>query len=74
MYHEVPVEAVRRFLRETHISEHHMTLKQQHLLDYLDKMETTLASWNVAVLNPNTKTTSSKSLSTSVGIFHDISK
>lgn len=62
LFHDVPIEAVRRYLRETHISEHHMTLKQQHLLDYLDKMETTLASWNVAVLNPNTKTTSSKEL------------
>lgn len=62
LFHDVPIEAVRRYLRETHISEHHMTLKQQHLLDYLDKMETALASWNVAVLNPNTKTTSSKEL------------
>lgn len=62
LFHEVPIEAVRRFLRETHISEHHMTLKKQHLWDYLDKMESTLTSWNVAVLKPNTKTTSSKDL------------
>ncbi|MFP3454372.1 hypothetical protein R0K30_22465, partial [Bacillus sp. SIMBA_154] len=31
LFHDVPIEAVRRYLRETHISEHHMTLKQQHL-------------------------------------------
>lgn len=50
LFTEVPLVSVRKFLREYQICDQHMDLRQDMLLDYLDKAGDGLASWNVAVV------------------------
>lgn len=48
----VPLPVVRKFLREYHISDEHMDLRQDMVLDYLDRAASALGSWNIAVISP----------------------
>jgi Z1 domain len=58
----VSLTAVRRFLREYAISDQHMDLRKDMLLDYLDKAADGLSSWNVAVVQTVSGQPSSRSL------------
>jgi hypothetical protein len=49
---EVPLSSIRKFLREYSICDQHMDLRQDMLLDYLDKAGDGLSLWNVAVVGP----------------------
>ena len=49
----VPLGHIRKFLVEYNISEHHLDLKRELLLAYLDKVATRLPSWIVAVVAPD---------------------
>lgn len=61
LFTEVPLAAIRRFLRDFHICEHHMDLRQDMLLDYLDKAGDGLALWNVAIVGPENGQPSARS-------------
>lgn len=49
---DVSFQHVRRFLTEYSICEHHMDLKKQMLLGYLDKAADALKYWNVGIISP----------------------
>lgn len=50
LFTDVPLAVIRKFLREYRICEKHMDLRQDMLLDYLDKAGHSLAQWNVTVV------------------------
>jgi Z1 domain len=62
LFRGVPVEAIRKFLVSTTISPHHMDLKTEHLLDYLDQVGASLGPWNVGVILPKSDTVSTRDL------------
>lgn len=47
---ELPV--IRKFLKSYDISDHHMDLKQEMLLAYVDKAEQSFPQWNVCLVTP----------------------
>lgn len=58
----VPLAVVRKFLREFQICEQHLDLRQDMLLNYLDKAANGLASWDIAVVEPDKGQESSRPL------------
>ena len=62
LFTEVPLAAIRKFLREYQICDQHMDLRQDMLLDYLDKAGGGLASWNVALVGPENGQLSARTL------------
>ncbi|KND17358.1 endonuclease [Pannonibacter phragmitetus] len=62
LFRDIPFMMVRRFIAATEISDEHMDLKKPHLIRYLDETDTSLASWNVAVIQTNSATTSARPL------------
>lgn len=59
---EVPLSSIRKFLREYSICDQHMDLRQDMLLDYLDKAGDELSLWNVAVVGPEKGQPSARTL------------
>ncbi|MGR3375158.1 Z1 domain-containing protein [Salipiger abyssi] len=60
LFEGVSKQFIRRYLASTDISDAHMTLKQSHLLRYIDEAGANLDRWNVAVIqtakgNPSRK-------------------
>ncbi|MEQ1513114.1 MAG: Z1 domain-containing protein [Lysobacteraceae bacterium] len=62
LFTAVPLAIVRKFLREFQICDQHLDLKQDMLLNYLDKAAGGLASWNVAIVGPDKEPASSREL------------
>jgi hypothetical protein len=62
LFTDVPLATVRKFLREYHVCEGHLDLRQDMLLEYLDKASSGLGTWNVAVIAPESGETSALSL------------
>ncbi|MCR6634902.1 MAG: Z1 domain-containing protein [Devosia sp.] len=62
LFSRIPFQMVRRFVAASEISEQHMDLKKPHLISYLDEAEGNLREWNVAVIQTNSTTVSSKPL------------
>ena len=62
LFVQVPLAAVRKFMREYEICDQHMDLRKDMLLDYLDKAADGLESWNVAVISTESGKLSSRSL------------
>lgn len=62
LFFDVPLAAVRKFLREYEICEQHMDLRREMLLEYLDKAAEPLALWNVAVIGTESGRLSAKDL------------
>lgn len=62
LFTAVPLAIVRKFLREFQICDQHLDLKQDMLLNYLDKAAGGLASWNVAIVGPDKGQASSREL------------
>ncbi|WP_022706907.1 Z1 domain-containing protein [Paracoccus zeaxanthinifaciens] len=62
LFRDVPLAAIRSFIRETDISEEHMDLKKPHLLQYLDDRTAGLEDWNVAVISTKSSTSSKRPL------------
>lgn len=62
LFEDVPLAAIRNFIRETSISEEHMDLKKPHLLQYLDCGSPDLDHWNVAVISTKLGATSRRPL------------
>jgi hypothetical protein len=59
---QVPLPVVRRFLLDYSICEKHVDLKQNMLLDYIDKAAAGLAKWNVAIVTTKSGTASERPL------------
>lgn len=59
---EVPLAVIRMFLRDFQICEQHLDLKQDMLLNYLDRAAAGLPFWNVAVVAPTKREPSSRAL------------
>lgn len=49
----IPLQTIRRFLLDYNICEHHMDLKKELLLGYIDKSAELLNEWNVGIITPN---------------------
>lgn len=62
LFTDVPLATVRKFLREYQICDQHMDLRQEMLLDYLDKADAGLASWHVTVVGPDNGKPSARTL------------
>lgn len=52
LFRDVPLAFIRRFLMDYNICDRHLDLKQDMLLDYLDKASSGIALWNVAIVSP----------------------
>lgn len=55
LFRDVPVESIRRFLREYSISDSHISLDGKMLRSYLDRSEDRHPFWNVALMSPQKK-------------------
>ncbi|MBL3586510.1 Z1 domain-containing protein [Rhodovulum sulfidophilum] len=62
LFENVPLTDIRRFIRETDISEEHMDLKKEYLLQYLNDATSGLESWNVAIISTRSETRSRRPL------------
>lgn len=58
----VSLQQVRKFLVAYDICEHHMDLKKDLLLGYIDQASENLQEWNVGIITPAGETTSAKPL------------
>ncbi|WP_426233888.1 Z1 domain-containing protein [Pseudomonas sp. TWP3-2] len=58
----VPLREVRRFLLTYDICEHHMDLKKDLLLGYIDQKSDSLQSWNIGIITPTGPKISEKTL------------
>lgn len=58
----VPLSVVRKFLVDYVISDHHVDLKSNLLLEYLDKSSASLLEWNVGVISTEAGPKSERSL------------
>jgi len=65
LFREVPLAVIRRFLMEFNICDRHLDLKQDMLLDYLDKAAAGMGKWNVAIISPAAGTPSIRALGAS---------
>jgi len=62
LFEDVPLSAVRNFIRDTDISEEHMDLKKPHLIKYLDEAKSDLQRWNVGIISTKSSTESRRAL------------
>lgn len=62
LFTQVPLAVVRKFLRDFQICDQHLDLKQDLLLNYLDRAADGLPIWNVAIVGPAKGQPSSRSL------------
>lgn len=58
----VPLKKIRKFLLAYDISEHHMDLKKDLLLGYIDQASDQLQQWNVGIITPTGENSSTKPL------------
>ena len=59
---DVSLKEIRKFLLAYDISEHHMDLKKDLLLGYIDQASDNLQQWNVGIITPKGENTSAKPL------------
>lgn len=59
---DVSLKEIRKFLLAYDISEHHMDLKKDLLLGYIDQASDSLQQWNVGIITPSGENTSAKPL------------
>jgi hypothetical protein len=62
IFTSVPLATVRKFLSDFQICDQHLDLKQDMLLNYLDKAAGGLSSWDIAVVSPEKGQMSSRAL------------